>query len=89
MTQKAVCPVCFEIMKNTDKNKVWFDPKLSKKKKGIMIYYCTNHEQNLHFSVEVFYVKDTIASARNYAMYGVLPPETAKKKPKSKKSKKQ
>jgi hypothetical protein len=68
---RAVCPDCFEILKNSKLNKVWFDPKLSNKKKGRMVYYCTNHSNPIHFVVEKFYVKDSLVSIRNYVFYDV------------------
>ena len=41
------------------------------KKKGRMVYYCTNHSNPIHFVVEKFYVKDSLVSIRNYVFYDV------------------
>lgn len=67
------CPVCGEKRKNTRKNKVWFDPNLSEKKKGKMVYYCTNHEFNLHFILRVFEVDNVIVSVNTYVFHDRLP----------------
>jgi len=60
------CSICGEKRKNTKTNKVWFDPKLSDKKKGKMVFMCLNHNPRIHFVIEVFEVNDDISSVRNY-----------------------
>lgn len=71
--QNIFCPLCGEKRKNTKRNKVWYDPALSDKKKGKMVYYCTNHKQSIHFIMQVFEVNDTIASVRVYVLYDRKP----------------
>ena len=80
------CPLCGEQRKNTDKNKVIFDPKLSDKTKGKMVFMCINlnpkfHSTRIHFIVEVFEVKVDISSVRIYVIHD--------KRPNFKQSKKQ
>lgn len=67
------CPICGEKRKNTRNNKVWYDPKLSDKKKGKIVFFCTNHPQSIHFVVEVFEVHDAIATVRVYVIYDRKP----------------
>jgi hypothetical protein len=64
--ENIFCPICGEKRKNTRKNKVWYDPKLSDKSKGKMVFYCTNHDPRIHFVLEVFEVKNDIVSVRAY-----------------------
>jgi len=60
------CPICGEKRKDSKKNKVWYDPSLSEKKKGKMVFYCTNHEPRIHFVLEFFKVYNDIISVRAY-----------------------
>ena len=67
------CPICGEKRKNTKRNKVWFDSKLSDKKKGKMVFMCLNHNPRIHFVIEIFEVNDDIASVRNYVFWDKKP----------------
>lgn len=61
--------ICGEKRKDTSKhNKVHYDPKLSDKKKGKMVFFCTNHDPRLYFVIEIFMVNDDIVSMRRYCM---------------------
>jgi hypothetical protein len=74
--QNIRCPIpsCNEKRKNTNKNKVWFDSNLSDKKKGKMVFYCTNHSPTyIHFVIQIFRVKDQIISVRQYVFTDRLP----------------
>jgi hypothetical protein len=64
--QTIFCPVCGEKRKNTKKNKVWFDPRLSEKQKGKMTFYCTNHNPRIHFVMQEFIVDDDTVSVSAY-----------------------
>ena len=60
MEKEVYCPRCGEKKKNY-KPKIFFDPKLSDKSKGKMVYYCTNHKPNpIYFCIEEFAVHDVI-----------------------------
>lgn len=67
------CPLCGEKRKNTPKTKVRYDPMLSDKKKGKMVFFCTNHEPRIHFVIQVFHVDDDIISLRAYVFQDRLP----------------
>ncbi len=67
------CPICNEKRKNTKKNKVWFDNALSDRKNGKMIFYCTNHDDPVHFMIQLFIVKDVLVSVKQYVFHGRLP----------------
>ncbi len=67
------CSLCGEKRKNTKKNKVWYDPALSSKSKGKMVFMCLNHEPRIHFVVEFFEVNDDIVSVRNYVFHDRKP----------------
>ena len=67
------CVLCGEKRKNTKKNKVWFDPKLSEKKKGKMVFMCLNHNPRIFFCVEGFAVNDDISSMRIYTVWDKKP----------------
>ena len=67
------CVLCGEKRKNTKKNKIHFDPKLSDKSKGKMVFFCTNHNPRIYFVVEIFEVNDDISSMRIYVMWDKKP----------------
>ena len=70
------CVLCGEKRKSTSKNnKIWYDPKLSDKKKGKMVLMCLNHNPRIHFVVEVFTVNDDIVSVRRYVFQDRKPIE--------------
>lgn len=71
--EKIHCPICGEKRKNTNKNKVIYDPMLSEKKKGKMVFFCTNHDHRIHFCIQYFAVKDDIMSVRAYVFQDRLP----------------
>lgn len=76
--EKVVCPVCFEQRKNTKNNKVRYDPLLSDKKKGKMVFFCTNHKDTfIHFVIQVFKVKDQIISVRQFVFQDRMPKDIA------------
>ena len=79
MEKEVYCPRCGEKKKNY-KPKIFFDPKLSDKSKGKMVYYCTNHKPNpIYFCIEEFAVHDVITSMRIYVMYDKKPDDKFKK----------
>jgi len=67
------CPICGEKRKNTKRNKVWFDPKLSDKKKGKMVFYCTNHEPRIHIILEGWEVYDDVITVNTYVAWDKKP----------------
>ena len=68
------CVACGEKRKPTSKNnKVWYDPKLSEKSKGKMVFFCTNHDPRIYFVVEIFAVNDDISSMRIYCVHDKKP----------------
>lgn len=69
------CPLCGEKRKNTKTTKVRYDPLLSDKKKGKMVFMCTNHPPNdwIQFVIQVFEVNDVIVSVRSYVFQDRLP----------------
>lgn len=70
---KVVCPVCHEQRKNTPKNKIVYDPLMSDKKKGKMVFHCGNHDRFIMFVIQVFKVKDNIISVRQFVFQDRLP----------------
>ncbi|MCV0393667.1 MAG: hypothetical protein K5790_10335 [Nitrosopumilus sp.] len=73
--QKVKCPhpSCSEIRKNTPKNKIHFDSNMSDRKKGKMVFWCTNHNPWIHFVIQIFKVKNQIVSVRQYVFKDRLP----------------
>ena len=67
------CPECHEKRKNTKKNKIFYDPLLSDKKKGKMTFHCTNHEHFIMFVTQVYTVKDVVVSIRQFVFQDRLP----------------
>jgi len=71
--QVVFCPRCGEKRKKRN-SKVFYDPKLSDKSKGKIVFFCTNHDPYpIHFCIEEFTVNDAISSMRIYIMYGKIP----------------
>ncbi len=71
---KVVCPICFEQRKNTKSNKIFYDPLLSDKKKGKITFSCTNHDKTyIHFTFQIFKVKDQIVSVRQFVFQDRVP----------------
>lgn len=71
--KKVECPVCHEKRKNTKRNKIFYNPDLSSKKKGIMVFHCTNHEHFIMFTFKVFLVKNVIVSVKQYVFTDRIP----------------
>ena len=69
------CIQCGEKRKNTNKNKIWFDNALTDKKKGKMVFYCTNHNPRFYFVVKFYTVDDDASAVRTYVMRDRLPIE--------------
>lgn len=69
---------CGEKRKKTKYNTIWYDPKLSRVKKGIRVFFCTNHPVRIYWSVETFEVKDDLNSMRNYVFHDKLPEKNQK-----------
>lgn len=76
--QNIYCQFCGEKRKNTKKNKVFYDSYLSRAKKGIHTFYCTNHSVWLYWTVEIHEVKDAIRSVRNFVFHNKLPNKNSK-----------
>lgn len=67
------CPVCHEKRKNTKKNKIFYDPLLSDKKKGKMCFTCTNHKHFIMFVTQVHTVKNVIVSVKQFVFQDRMP----------------
>jgi len=50
----------------TQKNKIFYDPLLSDKKKGKMCFTCTNHKHFIMFVTQIHIVKNVIVSVRQF-----------------------
>lgn len=72
MPELILCPICGEKKKDR-KSKVHYDPNLSDRSKNKLVYFCTNHEDHLFFTREIFKVKNVIVSVRQYIFYGRIP----------------
>lgn len=70
---KVECPVCHEKRKNTKRNKIFYNPDLSDRKKRKMVFHCTNHEHFIMFVIQVFKVKNVITSVRQFVFQDRLP----------------
>jgi len=64
--ESIMCPICHEKRKNTKKNKIFYDPLLSDRKKGKMTFHCTNHKHFIMFVTQVHTVKNVIVSVRQF-----------------------
>ncbi len=71
--EKIECPICHEKRKNTKKNKIFYDPLLSDKKKGKMCFTCTNHKHFIMFVTQIHTVNDVIVSVRQFVFQDRLP----------------
>jgi len=72
------CQICGEKRKNTKQNKVFYESYFSKPKKGIRVFYCTNHAVPVYWSVEIHEVKDAMKAIRNFIFHDKLPEKNSK-----------
>lgn len=78
MEKDVYCPRCGEKKKDY-KPKIFFDPLLSDKKKGKLVYRCTNHPEWIYFCIEEWEVNDAISSMRIYVIHDKRPDEKFRK----------
>lgn len=67
------CPECNEKRKNTKKNKIFYNPDMSDRKKRKMVFHCTNHKHFIMFVIQKYVVKDVVVSVRQFVFQDRLP----------------